>query len=59
MREILYKAKRIDTGEWVEGYLVETRCNTYHDGYRIIDKDGINYDELDYYQPICISYVID
>ena len=59
MREILYKAKKIDTGEWVEGYLVETRCNTYHDGYRIIDKDGINYDELDYYEPIFISYVID
>ena len=59
MREILYKAKRIDTGEWVEGYLVKTRYNTYHDGYRIIDKDGINYDELDYYEPIFISYVID
>ena len=59
MREILYRAKRIDTGEWVEGYLVKTRYNTYHDGYRIIDKDGINYDELDYYEPIFISYVID
>ena len=59
MREILYKAKRIDTGEWVEGYLVKTRYNTYHDGYRIIDKDGINYDELDYYEPSFISYVID
>ena len=59
MREILFKAKRIDNGEWVEGYLVETRHNTYHDGYRIIDKDGINYDELDYYEPSFISYVID
>ena len=55
----LYKAKRTDNGEWVEGYLVETRHNTYHDGYRIIDKDGINYDELDYYEPSFISYVID
>ena len=55
----LYRAKRIDNGEWVEGYLVETRHNTYHDGYRIIDKDGINYDELDYYEPSFISYVID
>ena len=55
----LFKAKRIDNGEWVEGYLVETRHNTYHDGYRIIDKDGINYDELDYYEPSFISYVID
>ena len=59
MREILFKAKRIDNEEWVEGYLVETRHNTYHDGYRIIDKDGINYDELDYYEPSFISYVID
>ena len=55
----LFKAKRIDNGEWVEGYLVETRHNTYNDGYRIIDKDGINYDELDYYEPSFISYVID
>ena len=54
-----FRAKRIDNGEWVKGYLVETRHNTYHDGYRIIDKDGINYDELDYYEPIFISYVID
>ena len=55
----LYRAKRTDNGEWVEGYLVETRHNTYHDGYRIIDKNGINYDELDYYEPSFISYVID
>ena len=55
----LFRAKRIDNGEWVEGYLVETRHNTYHDGYRIIDKNGINYDELDYYEPSFISYVID
>ena len=54
-----FRAKRIDNGEWVKGYLVETRHNTYHDGYRIIDKDGINYDELDYYEPSFISYVID
>lgn len=54
----LFRAKRIDNDEWVEGYLVETRHNTYHDGYRIIDKDGINYDELDYYEPSFISYVI-
>ena len=55
----LFKAKRIDNGEWVQGYLVETRHNTYHDVYRIIDKNGINYDELDYYEPSFISYVID
>ena len=54
-----FKAKRLDNGEWVDGYLVWTRHNTYHDGYRIIDKNGINYDELDYYEPSFISYVID
>lgn len=25
MREILFKAKRVDNGEWVEGYLVKTK----------------------------------
>ena len=55
----LYRAKRIDNGEWVQGYLGGTRHNTYYDGYRIIDKNGINYDELDYYEPSFISYVID
>ena len=29
MREILFKAKRIDNGEWVEGYLFETKDNSY------------------------------
>ena len=29
MREILFKAKRIDNGEWVEGYLFETNDNSY------------------------------
>lgn len=29
MREILFKAKRIDNGEWVEGYLFKTQENTY------------------------------
>lgn len=29
MREILFKAKRLDTGEWVQGSLVSTECNTY------------------------------
>ena len=26
MREILFKAKRIDNGEWVEGYIVKCPC---------------------------------
>lgn len=29
MREILFKAKRIFSGEWVEGYLFETKDNSY------------------------------
>lgn len=29
MREILFKAKRIDNGEWVEGWLFLTKDNTY------------------------------
>ena len=29
MREILFKANRLDNGEWVEGYLFETREHAY------------------------------
>ena len=29
MREILFKAKRIDNGEWVEGYYTECRGETF------------------------------
>lgn len=29
MRDILFKAKRLDNGEWVEGYLFETREHAY------------------------------
>lgn len=28
MRDILFKAKRIDNGEWVEGYYCEGTCNS-------------------------------
>ena len=59
MREILFKAKRIDNGEWIEGYLVKACQNTYPNGYEIIDKDGINYDELDCWQPSFTSYEVD
>ena len=35
MREILFRGKRIDNGEWVEGYLIHDK----HDGlYRIVIK---------------------
>ena len=59
MREILFKAKRIDNGEWVEGYLVKACQNTYPNGYEIIDKNGINYDELDCWHPSFTSYEVD
>ena len=59
MRDILFKAKRIDNGEWVEGWIVPTMSNTYPDGYRIIDVCGINYDELDYWEPNFISWKVD
>ena len=59
MREILFKAKRIDNDEWVEGWIVPTMHNTYHDGYRIIDVSGINYDELDGWEPTFISWEVD
>ena len=58
-RMILFRAKRKDNGEWVEGDLVLTRINTYKQGYEIIEIDGINYDELDYYNPTYSSYPID
>ena len=59
MREILFKAKRIDNDKWIEGYLVKACQNTYPYGYEIIDKNGINYDELDCWQPSFTSYEVD
>lgn len=59
MREILFKAKRIDNGEWVEGYIVKSRENTYSNGFEMITKDGINYDDLDYFVPDFISHKVD
>lgn len=29
MREIIFKAKRIDSGEWVEGYYAECKGKTF------------------------------
>lgn len=37
MREVLFKAKRVDNNEWVEGLIFP-----YHDGARIIEKSNIN-----------------
>lgn len=58
-REIIFRAKRIDNVEWVEGYLVLTRINTYKQGYELIEVEGINYDELDYFNPTYSSHEID
>jgi len=55
MREILFKAKRIDNGEWVEGYLVRF-CDRYGGlGFEIIAEAGIYYDG----SPNYISHEVD
>lgn len=59
MREILFRGKRLDNGEWVEGFIVASRENTYPDGFEMITVDGINYDEIDNYIPDFISYAVD
>ena len=59
MREILFRGKRLDNGEWVEGFIVTSRENTYPNGFEMITVDGINYDELDSYIPDFISYAVD
>ena len=55
----LYRGKRKDNGEWVEGFLVPITVNCYDKGYEIIEKDGIEYDEFDYYHPsFCSDRVV-
>lgn len=55
MREILFKAKRVDNGEWVEGYLVRF-CDRYGGlGFEIIAEAGIYYDG----SPNYISHEVD
>lgn len=43
MREILFKAKRIDNGEWVEGYLLRDDCT----GQYFIHASGNSVNESD------------
>ncbi len=58
MREILFRGKT-ESGEWVEGSLVPIKVNCDEKGYEIIDEDGIEYYELDYYNPsYCSDTVI-
>lgn len=59
MREILFRGKQLDNGEWVEGFIVASRENTYPDGFEMITVDGINYDELESYIPDFTSYAVD
>ena len=59
MREILFRGKRLDNGEWVEGFIFAIRGNTYPNGFEMITVDGINYDELDSYIPDFTSYAVD
>ena len=52
MREILFKAKRIDNGEWVEGYLFDNGFDgeekKYFVGGFVIEKyNGTACDEWD------------
>ena len=44
MREILFRAKRIDNGEWVEGNFYESKlsgCYILHPRIRVRKKDGV------------------
>ena len=56
LREIIFRGKRIDNGKWVEGIPVQITINCYEKGVEIIEKEGIEYDELDYYHPSFSSY---
>lgn len=56
MREILFRAKNLYSNEWVDGFLVASKCNTYPDGFEMITNEGINHDELDDYQPDFLSF---
>ena len=59
MREILFRAKNLYSNEWVDGFLVASKCNTYPDGFEMITYQGINHDELDDYQPDFLSFHVD
>ena len=51
MREIEFRGKRLDNGEWTYGTgIVQVEENTYDTNkYEIVQK--VNYDELDYFMP--------
>lgn len=43
MREIIFKAKRVDSGEWVEGSLVRFKY-THHDIVSIMEIEGLKFE---------------
>lgn len=61
MREILFKAKRIDSGEWVEGYYQKRYCflgNEEHlifhaDSYKVWEYAEINPETLCQFTGLC------
>lgn len=55
MREILFKAKRIDNGEWVEGYYMECESKTF-----IIIDISAGVDMLEtFYTPVISWFEVD
>ena len=51
MREILFRGKA-NNGKWIYGVPVPVTINCYVKGVEIIDEEGIEYDELDGYNPV-------
>lgn len=58
-REILFRGKRVDNGEWFYGTgIVPVKHNTHDtDKWELVEK--VNYDELDYFMPSYYSEEID
>lgn len=42
MREILFKAKRVDNGEWVKGYYIEVKIQYYEDEVSWVNSSDFN-----------------
>ena len=58
MREILFRGKRIDTGEWAYGVPVPVRENTYP--VNVVEMvEYVNYDEMDNMWPDYSSVDVD
>ena len=52
MREILFRGKRIDNGEWVEGHFIEQHTPVYHAyivPYIMIEQDNRHTDILEHW----------